>query len=84
MNDQVSAPKKTDRELLVELYEACLNLTRCLGDKKGYLPQVGFPSTKRIVDAVRRTRKHLGRRDSVFNKMDERYVNDTESVETSY
>ena len=59
-----------DREQLERLYVACLALTRCLGGPSGYFPQAGAPATGEFVDAVRAVKRHLGRSDRVFYRME--------------
>lgn len=71
----------TDRELLEKLYDACLNVTRCLGDSKGYLPQLGYPRTRKLVEAVMETRKHLDNKRHVFNKIQSELTQEEKEAE---
>jgi hypothetical protein len=57
---------KDDRELLNELLTACLLVTRCLGGRSGYLPQLGARGTEEFLEKVLEARRHLSRDDRVY------------------
>lgn len=52
--------------LLQQLLHSCYLITRCLGGKDGYLPQLGEPKTREFVDMVLFVRKLLGDKEPMF------------------
>lgn len=64
--------EKTDRQVLEELYSACLGITKHLGNRSAYFSSVGAPDTSNFVDAVLATKKYLGDERKVFYQFGQR------------